>query len=128
MNKLLEQDEEHILSVGFVGIAGQQRKDDTVRFQDVTSPRAKSLSSLHPAMTQLACPSSPMFFFSPVTAWKLEGNPEFEGSEGTQKWGRIAATHKPHNPRPHEPGSQYPTLAPMGTSPLCLLNKTHVRT
>lgn len=92
MNKLLEQDEEHILSVGFVGITGQQRKDETLMFQDVTSSRAKSLSSLHPAMAQLTYTSSSMFSFSPATAWKLEGNPEFEGSEGTQKWCRIAAT------------------------------------
>lgn len=33
-----------------------------------------------------------MVSLSPDTAWKLEGNSEFKGSEGTQKWGRIAAT------------------------------------
>lgn len=50
MNKLLKQDEEHTLSVGFVEIAGQQRKDKTLRFQDVGSSRAKSLSSQQPAV------------------------------------------------------------------------------
>lgn len=53
MNKLLKPDEDRILSAGFVGIAGQQRKDEALRFQDLTSSRARSLSSLHPAMTQL---------------------------------------------------------------------------
>lgn len=124
MNKLLGQDEDHVLSAGFVGIARQQRKDETLRFEDVTSSRTKSLSSLHPAMTQLTYPSSPIFSFSAVTSWKLEGNPGFEGSEGTQKWGRNSC-----NPvRSQEPGSQCPALAHMGSSSLCLLNETHVRT
>lgn len=61
MNKLLGQDEEYILSVDFVRIAGQQKKDETLRFQDVISSRTEYLSSPHSAVLQLTYPSFPMF-------------------------------------------------------------------
>lgn len=117
MNKLLEQEEKHILSVGFVGIAGQQRKDGTLSFQDVTSSR-----SLHPAMTQFTYPSTPMFSFSPVTpgSWReILSLREVEVPKNGAEYLQL---------RPHKPGSQCPALAHVGTSSLCLLNETHVRT
>lgn len=58
-----------------------------LRFQDVTSFKepASSNDTVH-------LPFNPDVLLQSSHSWKLEGNPEFEGSGGTQKWGRISAT------------------------------------
>lgn len=63
------------------------------RMLHVQEPHTSVPCIQQPHSSPSPCSSSPTFSFSPVINQKLEGNPECDGSEGTQKWGRIAAAH-----------------------------------